>query len=62
MRLDSIDIVSVRTRHVFDAADRVVPDYWGRAGDRAAVGQPSSSLVLLLDPQRNDRRDHTQGP
>jgi type VII secretion protein EccE len=52
VRLDSIDIVSVRTRLISDVADGPARDDSGSA-TREAVEQVSTWLVLRMDPQRN---------
>jgi type VII secretion protein EccE len=50
MRLDAIDIVSVRKRHASQAAD---PSASPTGDDRPAVVQHGTWLVLRMDPQHN---------
>ena len=50
VRLDAIDIVSVRKRHVFEAADDSAPQ---TVDDRPAGVQHGTWLVVRMDPQRN---------
>ena len=50
VRLDAIDIVSVRRRHVSEAADRSAPPI---VDDRPAGVQRGMWLVLRMDPQHN---------
>jgi type VII secretion protein EccE len=55
VRLQGIDIVSVRTRPISDTsdtADAAVPN-GGKPERRASVDQLSTWLVLRMDPQRN---------
>ncbi|HYB35166.1 MAG TPA: type VII secretion protein EccE [Mycobacterium sp.] len=54
VRLDSIDIVSVRTRRATEAAVPSVRGYYSEPGDAgSALDQRSTWLVLRMDPQRN---------
>jgi type VII secretion protein EccE len=50
VRLDAIDIVSVRKRHVCEAADPSAPR---TVGDRPGGVQHGTWLVLRMDPQHN---------
>ena len=50
VRLDAIDIVSVRNRHVCEAADPSAPR---TVDDRPAGIERGTWLVLRMDPQRN---------
>jgi type VII secretion protein EccE len=50
VRLDAIDIVSVRKRHVSEAADPSAPP---TVDDRPASDQRGMWLVLRMDPQHN---------
>jgi type VII secretion protein EccE len=50
VRLDAIDIVSVRKRHVSEAADPAAPR---TMDDRPAPVQRGTWLVLRMDPQHN---------
>jgi type VII secretion protein EccE len=50
VRLDAIDIVSVRKRHVSEAADPSAPP---TVDDRPASVQRDTWLVLRMDPQHN---------
>ncbi|MGH3554093.1 MAG: type VII secretion protein EccE, partial [Mycobacterium sp.] len=52
VRLDGIDIVSVRTRLISDVADGPAPND-AKPECRAPVDQLSTWLVLRMDPQRN---------
>jgi type VII secretion protein EccE len=50
VRIDAIDIVSVRKRHAFDTADDSSPQ---TVDDRPAGVQHGTWLVVRMDPQRN---------
>jgi type VII secretion protein EccE len=52
VRLDGIDIVSVRTRPISDAGDGPAPNDFKSEG-HAPFDQRSTWLVLRMDPQRN---------
>jgi type VII secretion protein EccE len=53
VRLDAIDIVSVWTRHVAEAADSSAPDYAEVADNAPTGGRRSTWLVLRMNPQHN---------
>ena len=53
VRLDAIDIVSVWTRHVAEAADPSALDYAQVANDAPTHGRRSTWLVLRMNPQHN---------
>jgi len=53
VRLDAIDIVSVRKRHVFEAAEDADDSAPQTVDDRPAGVQEGTWLVVRMDPQRN---------